>query len=55
MVHYPVEMHNDHFKDVDESLENKLLLSIVMMNWNERVGCGGCLMGTHYIYALLDW
>ncbi len=33
MVCYPVGMHNDCFKDVDESLENKILLSIDMKNW----------------------
>ena len=55
MVCYPVGMHNDRFKDDDESLENKILLSIDMKNWNGRVGRGGCLMGTHYVYALLDW
>ncbi len=55
MVCYPVGMLNDCFKDDDESLENKILLSIDMKNWNERVGRGGCLMGTHYVYALLDW
>ena len=55
MVCFPVGMHNDRFKDVDESLENKILLSIDMKKWNGRVGRGGCLMGTHYVYALLDW
>ena len=52
MVCYPVGMHSDRFKEDDESLENKILMSI---DTPGRVGRGGCLMGTHYVYALLDW
>ncbi len=55
MVCYPVGMHNDHFKQGDESLENKILLSIDSKKLSGRVGHGGCIMGTHFVYALLDW
>jgi hypothetical protein len=53
MVCHPVGMHNDHFMAGDESLENKILMSIdINSGRNKR---GGCVMGTQYVYALLDW
>jgi hypothetical protein len=56
MVCHPVGMHNDHFKAGDESLENKILMSIdINSGRNKRLGRGGCVMGTQYVYALLDW
>lgn len=56
MVCYPVGIHNDHFKDGDESLENKILMSIENDPGNcKGLGRGGCVMGTHFVYALLDW
>ena len=56
MVCYPVGMHNDTFKDDDESLENKILMSIENDPGNRKgLGRGGCIMGTHFVYALLDW
>jgi hypothetical protein len=55
MVCYPVGMHNDHFKHSDKSLENKILLLIDSKKLSGTVGRGGCIMGTHYMYALLDW
>jgi len=56
MVCYPVGMHNDHFKNDDESLENKILMSIENEFGNcKGLGRGGCVMGTNFVYALLDW
>ena len=56
MVCYPVGMHNDTFKDDDESLENKILMSIHNdPRHSKGLGRGGCMMGTHFVYALLDW
>lgn len=56
MVCHPVGMHNDHFKGGDESLENKILMSIdINSAKKKRLGRGGCVMGTQYVYALLDW
>ena len=58
MVCHPVGIHNDHFKEGDESLENKILLLIDNDPGpgNSKVlGRGGCIMGTHFVYALLDW
>ena len=50
-VCYPVGMHRDCFKEGNEALENKILMSIESSG---RTGCDGCLMGTHYVHALLD-
>ena len=56
MVCHPVGIHNDHFKDGDEYLENKILMSIENDPGNcKGLGRGGCVMGTHFVYALLDW
>jgi hypothetical protein len=56
MVCYPVGIHNDHFKDDDESLENKILMSIEFdPSYDKAMGRGGCVMGSHFVYALLDW
>ena len=58
MVCYPVGIHNDHFKHGDDSLENKILLSIESdpsYDEGKGMGRGGCVMGTHFVYALLDW
>ncbi len=58
MVCHPVGIHNDHFKEGDESLKNKIFLSIDNDPGpgNSKVlGRGGCIMGTHFVYALLDW
>ena len=58
MVCYPVGMHNDTFRDGVESLENKILMSTTDIGCHtERkgLGRGGCIMGTHFVYALLDW
>ena len=53
MVAYPVGMHLDYFKNKEESLENKLLLCTGKRN--NTVGRGGCITGTNYVFALLDW
>jgi hypothetical protein len=59
MVCYPVGMHNDTFKDGDESLENKILMSMIETDpqhgRRKGLGRGGCLLGTNFVYALLDW
>jgi hypothetical protein len=58
MVCHPVGIHNDHFKDGDESLENKILLSIDNdpgPGNAKLLGRGGYVMGNHFVYALLDW
>ena len=59
MVCYPVGMHNDTFKDGDESLENKILMSMIETDPQQGrckgLGRGGCLLGTYFVYALLDW
>jgi len=57
MVCHPVGIHADHFRDGDESLENKILFSTSCLNQGsiKRLGRGGCIMGTQYVYALLDW
>ena len=59
MVCYPVGMHNDTFKDGDESLENKILMSIIEtdpgLEGSKGPGRGGCLLGNYFVYALLDW
>jgi hypothetical protein len=56
MVCYPVGIHNDHFKDDNESLENKILMSIEFdPSYDKAMGRGGCVMGSHFVYALLDW
>ncbi len=56
MVFYPVGMHNDTFNHDNESLENKILMSIQDdPRHSKGLGHGGCMMGTHFIYALLDW
>ena len=54
---YPVGVHNDHFKDDDQSLENKIMMAIEFdCDFYEGQGCGGgCIMSTHFVYTLLDW
>jgi hypothetical protein len=54
MVAYPVGMHYDHFRHGKESLENKMLFCL-KPNFGGGVGRGGCLVGTSYVYGLLDW
>jgi hypothetical protein len=54
MVAYPVGMHCDHFRHGKESLENKLLFCL-NPNIGSGVGRGGCLVGSSYVYCLLDW
>lgn len=54
MIAYPVGMHNDHFHDGLESLENKL--SIILYEVTTQIsGEGGTIVGNMYVYALLDW
>ncbi len=53
MVAYPVGMHFDYFRKGKESVENKMLLCTQQRNCT--VGRGGCITGTNYVYALLDW
>ncbi len=56
MVCHPVGMHNNHFRDDDESLENKILMSFDIDSVShKRLGPGGSDMGNKYVYALLDW
>ena len=58
MVCYSVGMHNDTFRDGVESLENKILMSTNEIGCSQErkgLGRGGCIMGTHFVYALLDW
>ncbi len=58
MVCHPVGIHNDHFKEGDESLENKILLSIVNdpgPGNPKLLGRGGHVMGNTFVYALMDW
>jgi hypothetical protein len=56
MVCYPVGIHNDHFKHGDESLENKILMSVSNDYGNcQGLGRGGCILSTRFVYALLDW
>ena len=56
MVCYPVGIHNDHFKDGDESLENKILMSIEFdPSYDKGMGRGGSVMGSPLVYALLNW
>ena len=54
MVAYPVGMHCDHFRHGKESLENKMLFCL-KPNVGSSVGRGGCLVGSSYVYCLLDW
>jgi len=54
MVAYPVGMHCDHFRHRKESLENKILFCL-NPNIGSGVGRGGCLVGSSYVYCLLDW
>lgn len=54
MVCYPVGIHYDHFKDGDESLENRILLSFRKVD--NSSGRGGSVYGDdYYVFALLDW
>lgn len=54
MVCYPVGIHYDHFKDGDESLENRILLSFQKVG--NSCGRGGSVYGDdYYVFALLDW
>ena len=58
MVCHPVGIHNDHFKEGDECLENKILLSITNDPGPENhklLGRGGHVLGNAFVYALLDW
>jgi hypothetical protein len=58
MVCHPVGIHNDHFKEGDESLENKILLSIENNPGSgnpKLLGRGGHVMGNTFVNALLDW
>ncbi len=56
MVCYPVGMHNDTFKDDNKSQENKILISIHNdPRHSKGLGRGGCMRGTYFVYALLDW
>lgn len=56
MVCYPVGIHNDHFKHGDESLENKILMSVSNDYGNcQGLGRGGCVLSRRFVYALLDW
>jgi hypothetical protein len=49
-------MHNDHFRDGDKSLENKISMSVDIVSvGHKRLGCGGSVMGNKYVYALLKW
>jgi len=54
MVCYPVGIHYDHFKEGDESLENRILLSFPKVE--NSCGRGGSVYGDdYYVFALLDW
>ena len=58
MVCHPVGIHNDHFKEGDESLENKILLSITNdpgPGNHKLLGRGLHVLGNAFVYALLDW
>ena len=56
MVCYTVGIHNDHLKEGNESLKNKILMSVeIDFDYYIGLGCGGCIMSTHFVYALLDW
>ena len=56
MVCFPVGIHNDHFKHGDESLENKILMSVSNDYGNcQGLGRGGCVLSRRFVYALLDW
>ena len=56
MVCYPVGFHYDYFKDGDESLENRILLSFPRNSEVGRsYGRGGGLSGDDFVFALLDW
>jgi hypothetical protein len=54
MVAYPVGMHYDYFHRGKESLENKILFCL-NPNFARGFGRGGCLVGSSYVYGLLDW
>ena len=54
MVAYTVGMHNDTFKNNQESLENKVLFCIPLFDKDNR-GQGGSIIGLHFVFALLDW
>ena len=49
MVCYTVGRHNDHFKDGDKAIENNN-----DPGPRKELGQGGCVMGTHFVYAVLD-
>ena len=52
---YPVGIHNDHIKDGDESLENKIMMTIELdCEFYKGQGRGDCIMSKHFVYALLD-
>lgn len=53
MVAYPVGMHYDYFKEGKESLENRILFCTKPKK--NSVGRGGSIVGSYYVYALLDW
>ena len=53
LVSHPVGLHNDTFKEGDESIENKLLLC--SLSDKNNIGRGGSVVGRRFVFALLDW
>jgi hypothetical protein len=53
LISWPVGQHNDHFSKNVESLENKILFVVPSENRNN--GRGGSLIGSQFVFALLDW
>jgi hypothetical protein len=53
LICWPVGQHNDHFSKNVESLENKILFVVPSENRNN--GRGGSLIGSQFVFALLDW
>jgi hypothetical protein len=53
LISWPVGQHNDHFSKNVESLENKILF--VVPSEKKSNGRGGSLIGSQFVFALLDW
>lgn len=53
LVAHAVGLHHDHFKDDDESIENKLLLTTTCNGLG--ADRGGSVQCDHFVFALLDW
>lgn len=54
LIAWPVGLHNDHFNEGGESLENKILFNLPSKKIS-GAGRGGSILKDQFVFALLDW